>query len=219
EPLVVAVEVGRELPQHGAELGRADERLDPLVEAPDPGADVGQPLHVREIAARLDGEEEARRGRSHPVSHDLAPRQPVEGRVHLDRVEVARVEGEPIARRQARRIEDAVPPVVVVPAGTADPDLVHGPSATKSSSHSDGVAAATTRERPRVSSGATSKGPAVGRSIARPRSRTRSWAAAMSTARACLSEQTASTRPAARWHSESASEPIIRSRGAKSTSP
>ena len=42
-----------------------------------------------------------------------------------------------------------------------------------------------------------------------PRSRTRSCAAAMSTLRAGLSETTASRRPAARWHSESASEPMI----------
>ena len=38
----------------------------------------------------------------------------------------------------------------------------------------------------------------------------------MSTERAGLSEQTASTRPAARWQSESASEPMIRSRWARS---
>ena len=48
----------------------------------------------------------------------------------------------------------------------------------------------------------------------RPRSRTSSCAAAMSIERAGFSEQTASTRPAARWQRESASEPITRSRSA-----
>ena len=47
-------------------------------------------------------------------------------------------------------------------------------------------------------------------SIARPHSRTRSCAAAMSTERAGFSDTTPSTRPAARWHSESASEPMTR---------
>ena len=63
-----------------------------------------------------------------------------------------------------------------------------------------------------MSSGAAPNGGASGSSIASPRSRTSSCAAAMSTERAPLSEQTASTRPAARWQSESASEPMIRRR-------
>src|SRR5205823_6625513 len=194
EAVVVAAEGGRQLPEHRAELGRAHERLDPVVEELDSGVELPQPLDVGEVAARLDREQEVRRSAGDPVRDHLAPWQAVEGGVHLDRVEVARVEGKPLARWEPRRVEDTVSPVAVVPAGTADPDLGHGPIAAESSSHSAGVAAATTRERPVVSSGAASKGLAAGRSIASPRSRTRSCAAAMSTARAFFSEQTPSTR-------------------------
>ena len=56
------------------------------------------------------------------------------------------------------------------------------------------------------------EGGSSGRSMASPRSRTSSCAAAMSTLRAGFSEQTASTRPAARWQSDSASEPMMRMR-------
>ena len=79
--------------------------------------------------------------------------------------------------------------------------------------------AATTRDRPLRSSGAEASGGSSGRSTARPRSRTSSCAAAMSTLRAGLSETTASTRPAARWQSERASEPMTRVRTAKPTIP
>ena len=90
-------------------------------------------------------------------------------------------------------------------------------SAASSVRHSSVVPAATTRERPTRSSGAAANGGSSNSSIAKPRSRTSSCAAAMSTERAGLSEQTASTRPAARWQSESASEPMIRSRCATPT--
>src|SRR5580765_6136718 len=81
---------------------------------------------------------------------------------------------------------------------TAKASTTYADSALASFRHSSGVPAATTRERPSRSSGADPNGGASKRSIASPRSRTRSCAAAMSTARAGLSEQTASTRPAAR---------------------
>ena len=58
-------------------------------------------------------------------------------------------------------------------------------------------------------------GGSSGRSIASPRSRTSNCAAAMSTERALFSETTPSTRPAARWQSVIASEPMTRSRWAR----
>jgi hypothetical protein len=91
QPLVVAMEVRRQLPEDRAELRRPDERLDPLVEPFDPAAEVGEPPQVREVAARLDREREARRRLLDPARDGLAPREPVEGRVDLDRVEERRV--------------------------------------------------------------------------------------------------------------------------------
>src|SRR6266480_3586591 len=216
ETLVVSPEVGRQLPEHRPKLGRADQRLDPLVEPAHAGVQVEQALEVGDVATHLDREQESRRARADPVCDHVALRQPVEGRVHLDRLELARVVVEPEPRRAPRWIEDAVPPVLVVPARTADSDRLQL-SAANSFRHSSGVPAATTRERPSVSSGAWPNGGASGRSIASPHSRTSSCAAAMSTERAPFREQTASTRPAARWQSESASEPMIRSRCASPT--
>ena len=77
--------------------------------------------------------------------------------------------------------------------------------------------AATTRERPTRSSGAAlERARASGSATAAPASRTISWAAAMSTARAPRGRRlaTASTRPSARWQSASASEPSTRTRSA-----
>src|SRR4029077_15318178 len=81
---------------------------------------------------------------------------------------------------------------------TAKAPTTYAERASASFRHSSGVPAATTRERPSRSSGADPNGGASKRSIASPRSQTRSCGAAMSPARAGLSEQTASTRPAAR---------------------
>src|SRR4029079_17671762 len=182
-------------PEHRPELRSADERLDARIEELEARRQVAQPLDVRPVAAHLDREEEPLRRLAHPVRDGRLAREPVEGHVDLDRVETLRVELEPASRRQPRRVEDAVPPVLVVPAGATDAD--HR-SRAKSSAATAGVAAATTRERPSVSSGASPKGGASGSSIARPRSRPSRCAAAMSTASAPLSEQTAATRPAAR---------------------
>src|SRR6266404_603232 len=92
------------------------------------------------------------------------------------------------------------------------------PSAAASSAHRAALPAAARRDRPSRSSSAWPNGRGSSKSSsARPTSRQRSCAAAMSTDRAALSEQTASTRPAARWQSESASEPMIRSRCARPT--
>src|SRR4051794_1558056 len=208
---VIAAEAGRQLPEHRPQLRRLDQRADPLVEELDARRQLAEPLDVRRVAAHLHGEEEPGRRLLHPVGDRRLARQPVEGGVHLDGVEVLGIELEPAASRQPRWVEDAVTPVLVVPARAADPDRLHA-SAAKRRSQISGVAAATQRERPSMSSGAAPKGGASGSSIASPRSRTSSCAAAISTDRAPLSEQTASTRPAARWQSESASEPMIRRR-------
>src|SRR5439155_24747618 len=47
QPLVVAPEVGGQLPEDGAELRRAEERLDPLVETLQPLAQVAEALDMR----------------------------------------------------------------------------------------------------------------------------------------------------------------------------
>src|SRR4051794_7964073 len=213
EPLVVALEGRRQLPEERPELRRAKQRLDPVVEDREVRRDLAQALDVRHVAADLDGEQEVRRRLGHPARDHLPLGQAGEGHVDLDPVEGLRVEREPVARRTARGVEDAVAPVGVVPARAADPYALN---AFASFWHPSDVPAATTRERPSRSSGARPKGGSSKRSIGMPRSRTSSWAAAMSTERAGLTETTPSTRPAARWHSESAREPITRIRCASS---
>src|SRR6187551_2821846 len=98
-----------------------DERLDPLVEALEAGAEVGQPLHMGQIAARLDGEHEARRSLLHPAGYGRMGWEPVERGVHFDRVEQRGVVLEPAAGGKPLWI-DALAPVRVVPARAADPD-------------------------------------------------------------------------------------------------
>src|SRR3954447_12269881 len=210
EPFVVAAEVRGELPQHGPELRRPNKRYQPLVVALQSRVEVSEPLDVREVPARLDREDKTGRRFLDPARDRRLERQPVEGVVDLDRVEVSGVVLQPEPRRLA--LVELFFPGCVVPAGTTYADR-----ALASFRHSSGVPAATTRERPCRSSGAEPNGGASKRSIASPRSRTRSCAAAMSTALAGLSEQTASTRPAARWQSERASEPMMRRRYASST--
>ena len=56
EPVVVALEVRRELPHDRPELAGLGERLDALVVAPDALGEVLQPLDVGQVAARLGGE-------------------------------------------------------------------------------------------------------------------------------------------------------------------
>src|SRR5262249_4674150 len=118
-------EPGRQLPQHRAELRRADERPDALVEERDARAEVVQPLDVRRVAAHLHREQEPWRALAFPVGDRALAWQAIEGRVDLDRVEVRREEGQPGRRRRAGGEEDAVSPVLVVPPGAADPDRLH----------------------------------------------------------------------------------------------
>src|SRR5215210_2831322 len=213
QPLVVSVEVAGQLPQHRADLRRADERTDALVEPLQSRPQIRQPLEVRQVPARLHREQEIRRALDDPPLDRRDARKPIEGRVDLDAVEQGRVVSEPPAGGQLSRV-DALPPMRIVPARAADADRLHATRASISWRQRSGVAAATTLDRPTVSRGASPNGAASGRSIERPHSRISSWAAAMSTARAGLSEHTASTRPAARWQSDSASEPMTRMRSA-----
>src|SRR4051794_7174818 len=211
EPFVVALERRRQLPEQRTHLRTAQHRFDAVVEALESETEILQPLDVRDVPRDLDREEEARRRTGHPVRDGLLVRQPVEGVVHLDRVEVARVVLEPEAR--GLPLVELVLPAGVVPAGAA-----YAESARAICWHRSSVPAAATRERPSRSSGASPNGlPESKSSIARPCSRTSSCAAAMSTERAPLSEQTPSIRPAASWQSEIASEPMIRSRYASPT--
>src|SRR5881628_3736432 len=87
QTFVVSMEVLRKLPEDRSHLRRADERFDPLVEALDTAFQVGQALHMREVAARLDGEEEPGRRLGNPGSDRIAPGKAVEGAVDLDGVE------------------------------------------------------------------------------------------------------------------------------------
>src|SRR3954469_1663153 len=125
ERVVVALEPLRQLPQHRPELRRADERLDALVEAPDPLLDVAQLLHVDQVAARLEREHESGRRLLHPPRDRVARGQAVEGRVDLDGVEDLGVAGEPARLAHALRVEDPAPRAVL-PAAAADADGLRG---------------------------------------------------------------------------------------------
>ena len=115
--------MGRELVEARSEL--LAETRDRINEAIQGLVDVAQLLEVRDIAAGLDGEEEAgvRCRLLGPGAELVAGGQTVEAAVDLDGREVLRVEREVIARGQVGRVE-APDPVRVDPAGGADPD--HG---------------------------------------------------------------------------------------------
>ena len=144
-------EARRELRQQGAELARARQRIDPATEfvevrlirprdglepvAVTDGCGFGRqrigdalPVHlrVREFLIQLDGKLEAGRCTRGPRAAHRGARLPIEGRIHLDRVEVAGVEGDLVeAFRTLPRgwIEDAVPGAStrrVVPARSSD---------------------------------------------------------------------------------------------------
>ena len=121
QPLVVPVKVRRQLPEHRSQLPRHDERLDPLVEPPHALVHVRKPLDVCEVATRLHCENEPRRRPLGPPADSRGGREPVEGRVHLDRVEERGVVVEPASRGQIAWIDNAAP-VRVVPAGAAYAD-------------------------------------------------------------------------------------------------
>src|SRR5581483_10830035 len=122
EAIHVAMELGRQLPENRAE-GRA-EGAGALEEAAERLVWLAQALEVRDEAVPLDGEQEARRRLLGPGGEVVTLVQAVERGVDLDSVEVLTVEVEPARRGQVARIEDAAP-VLVVPAGCADPQRRH----------------------------------------------------------------------------------------------
>ena len=101
ETPVVSAEVRRELPENGTELGRPGQRLEPLVVALDAAGEIRQPPDVRQVAAGLDGEHEPRRRLLDPPRDRCLQREPVEGVVDLDGVELLRVVLQPEPRRLA----------------------------------------------------------------------------------------------------------------------
>src|SRR3954454_22132360 len=125
ERVVVALEPLRQLPEHRAELRRAGERLDALVEAPDALVDVAELLHVDEVPARLQREDEVRRRLLHPARDRVARGEPVGGRVDLERVDRLGVAPQPLRLAYPLRVQDAAP-AAVLPAAAAD---ANGPGA------------------------------------------------------------------------------------------
>ena len=122
EPLVVAVEVLGQLPEHRSELLALGQRLEALVEALDTRPQIGQPLHVCQVPAGLDREDEPRRALFDPRLGGRRRGEPVEGAVHLHGVEMIGVVGKPRALRHPLRIEELAP-VRVHPARGADAKL------------------------------------------------------------------------------------------------
>lgn len=119
EPLRLRVPVRRQLHENGPEP--SPEPLRHLEEARDGLLGIAQPLHVGSEAAELEREAEARRDGVAPARHGLGLREPVEGGVHLEGIEVSRVEVEPARLRERGRVE-AAPPVVVLVARGSDPE-------------------------------------------------------------------------------------------------
>ena len=150
----------RELPQQRAELRRGGERGDPLEEERQVRLDLPQALDVRDVPAHLHREEERRAATPRPSARPgPGCGQPVEGHVDLDRVEVPRVEAEPVPRGAAaagRRRRAAS-------AGSSSPSSRRGSRAARSRAGgtASSVPAATTRERDSRSSGARPNGGAV----------------------------------------------------------
>src|SRR4051795_3814016 len=114
----------RELPEDRPHPLRLAERLQRLPEAGDSLLHPPQAANMRQVATRLDREQEPRRGLLHPCFDGLATGQPVEGRVDLDRVEGLRVVLQPAALGQPLRVERAAP-VAIAPTRAADPDRPH----------------------------------------------------------------------------------------------
>src|SRR6202171_5095887 len=112
----VRLQLEEDRPQLVAEAEcRADDKVDGLLLD-------GEPLEVGDVAATLDGKQEARWGLVTPRFKALPRRLPVEGVIELDGVEVLRVEGEVLSCRHLLRVED-LQPVWIRPARAADSDI------------------------------------------------------------------------------------------------
>jgi hypothetical protein len=80
EPLVVALEGRRQLPQQRPELARGNQRLDPRQQQIEMPRRLAQPLDVRHVATRLDRKREALWRFLRPSLDRLALRQAVKRR-------------------------------------------------------------------------------------------------------------------------------------------
>src|SRR5690606_7086827 len=122
--LVLVLERPRELDQHGVQLAGAVERVEAVPHGAHLAEGPGLVALMREAAPEFGGEPEVlqvpyARG---PLLRDFAPGRPVEGGGDLDQVEVGREVADRIeAPPLARGIDDPLP-ILVVPAGNADPD-------------------------------------------------------------------------------------------------
>jgi len=92
-------------------------------------------------AARLHAEAELARRSVTPVPEGIFSRKPIKSIVHLDGVEISRVQVEPLRRRTLLRVHRAAP-MLIVPARGADPYL---------RAHSSLAAGRPARSRPRGS--------------------------------------------------------------------
>ncbi len=72
----------------------------------------------------LQPKKKSLRGSLEPVLKDLFRRQAVERDIQLHRVEMFRVELEPLPLGKVGRIEDAIPPVRIVIAARSDKDHI-----------------------------------------------------------------------------------------------
>ena len=115
--LELRIERVEEQPEHPvvarARWGELNEhRPKPLAEQADPLAEGGnqfEPAEVRDLAAHLHGETEVARRLLGPAAELLLLRQPVEGRVQLDRRQALRIELEELGRLRLLRVEAAPP--------------------------------------------------------------------------------------------------------------
>src|SRR2546429_4824540 len=98
--------------------------MEALVEPLDALAEIGQPLDVGQVAARLEGEQEVLGCLLDPAGDRVRAGQTVEGGIDLDGVEERRVVLEPAARRQRPRGYEGAPGPVG-PARASDRDRLH----------------------------------------------------------------------------------------------
>jgi hypothetical protein len=123
EQVVVVLEVGGKLPQHGPEFLPQLEHAG-REEIGQRRVDVAQPPHVRDEARRLHREHEAARRCIAPARVTFRPLQRIKRTIQFDAGEVPRRVGEFIALHQALRIEHATPRRVTPPRN-ADADPGH----------------------------------------------------------------------------------------------
>ncbi len=109
----------REQPVVAHRLDDDPDRAEPVAERQHALEERGHAVEARE--RELDGELEPVGRRLGPAPELILAREPVAGRVQLDRVEVPRVEAEELGGLQPLRVE-ARPPGGVRPTRGADPD-------------------------------------------------------------------------------------------------